>query len=371
MDVREAMKKQNEVAMFLSWHLFSTVAKRSNSVFSPASINAAFTMMASGPGSSVIADKILSFLRSSSIDELNSVFSVIATFVFADGSHIGGPTVKVVNGAWIDQSLYIDPSTNNLFYNFFKAVLASVDFKSKAEELRMEVNAWALHYTNGFIKDLLPHGSVPDDTIWIYGNALYFKGAWEDKFHKSMTKDQDFHLLDGTSVSVPFLSSHKNQYIKAYDGFKVLKLPFRQGLGDTSGSFSMYFYLPDEKDGLDDLVERMASSLGFLDSHIPSQKVDVGEFRIPKFKIEFGFSALKTFNILGLDRVELYQKACVEIDEEGAEAATATAVVGIFGCAFVKRIDFVADHPFLFMIKEDKTGTPLFVGQIFDPSKSS
>ncbi|EOA33415.1 hypothetical protein CARUB_v10020500mg [Capsella rubella] len=368
MDVKEAVKRQNEVAMMVSRHLFSTIAKHSNSVFSPASMNAAFTMMASGPGSSIIADKILSFLRSSSIDELNSVFGVIATYVFADGSNIGGPTIKVVNGACIDQSLSIDPSTKSLFDNFFKAVLASVDFKTQFEELRKEVNSWALHHTNGFIKDLLPQGSVTDETIWIYGNALYFKGAWEDKFDRSMTNDRDFHLLDGTSVSVPFMRSRKDQYIQAYDGFKVLKLPFRQGHGDTSGSFSMYIYLPNEKDGLDNLVEKMASGLGFLDSHIPSQKVEVGEFRIPKFKIEFGFLATQVFNILGLDYVDMYQKAYVEIDEEGAEAATATAFVGVFGCAFVNRIDFVADHPFIFVIREDKTGTALFVGQIFDPS---
>ncbi|KAL9860977.1 putative Serpin family protein [Arabidopsis thaliana] len=199
---------------------------------------------------------------------------------------------------------------------------------------------------------------------------MYFKGAWEEKFHKSMTKDRDFHLINGTSVSVSLMSSYKDQYIEAYDGFKVLKLPFRQG-NDTSRNFSMHFYLPDEKDGLDNLVEKMASSVGFLDSHIPSQKVKVGEFGIPKFKIEFGFSASRAFNRLGLDEMALYQKACVEVDEEGAEAIAATAVVGGFGCAFVKRIDFVADHPFLFMIREDKTGTVLFVGQIFDPSYSS
>ncbi|KAL9310574.1 putative Serpin domain-containing protein [Arabidopsis thaliana] len=122
---KRAMKKQNDVAMILSWHLFSTVAKHSNNVFSPASITAVFTMMASGPGSSLISDQILSFLRSSSIDELNSVFRVITT-VFADGSNIGGPTIKVANGAWIDQSFSIDSSSKNLFENFFKADLASL-----------------------------------------------------------------------------------------------------------------------------------------------------------------------------------------------------------------------------------------------------
>ena len=135
----------------------------------------------------------------------------------------------------------------------------------------------------------------------------------------------------------------------------------------------MYFYLPDKKDGLDYLLKKIASTPGFLDSHIPRYKVELEEFRIPKFKIEFGFSATSVLNQVGvLHSVSMYHKACVEIDEEGAEAAAATAD-GDCGCSldFVeppKKIDFVADHPFLFLIREEKTGTVLFVGQIFDPS---
>ncbi|CAA7052735.1 unnamed protein product [Microthlaspi erraticum] len=367
MDVQNAMKNQTEVAVILSKQLFSTVGKRSNSVFSPASIIAAFTMVASGPdGKDEILKAILTFLRSSSADELNAVFNLISSFVFADGSSIGGPTIKVANGVWVEQSRPINPSIKPLFENFFKAVFASVDFRSKAEELRLEVNKWATYHTNGLIKDLLPPRSLTKYTKLVYGNALYFKGAWEEKFDKALTKKRDFHLFNGASVSVPFMRNYKKQYVAAYDGFKVLKLPFRQG-GDTNRGFSMYLYLPDEKYGLENLVERMGSDHGFLDSCIPSEKVSVGELIIPKFKIEFGFKASREFN-LGFDVVDLYHKACVEIDEDGAEAAAATAVVVSFGCAFVKTVSFVADHPFLFLIREERTGAVLFVGQMCDPS---
>ncbi|ESQ28968.1 hypothetical protein EUTSA_v10024086mg, partial [Eutrema salsugineum] len=151
-------------------------------------------------------------------------------------------------------------------------------------------------------------------------------------------------------------------------------LPYRRGNDDTNREFSMYFYLPDKKDGLNDLVEKMSSTPGFVDSHTPSYQTEVAEFRIPKFKIEYGFEALKVFPDLKLnDLLLLYHKACVEVDEEGAEAAAATAMME--GCCCYeeppKRIDFVADHPFIFLIREDKTGIVLFVGQIIDPSKSS
>ncbi|CAE5962235.1 unnamed protein product [Arabidopsis arenosa] len=373
-DVGEAMKKQNDVAMFLAEKVISVVAKNSNFVFSPASINAILTMVAATSSEEALRSFILSFLKSSSTDELNAVFREIASLVLVDGSESGGPKIAAVNGAWMEQSLPVDPSMKDLFENFFKAAFAQVDFRFKGEQARMEANSWASKNTNGLINNLLPPGSVSSDTECIYGNALYFKGAWQNKFYKSLTRDKEFHLLDGTSVSVPFMHSSDKQYITDYDGFKVLGLPFRQ-CGDTNRRFSMYFYLPDKKDGLNDLVKRMASTPGFLESHIPEYKREVGEFRIPKFKIEFGFdvsSALDKPELLELVSVSLYHKAWVEIDEDGAKAMDITRFVlsrTSFGCG--RKMDFVADHPFLFMIREDETGTVLFVGQIFDPTKSS
>ncbi|ESQ39689.1 hypothetical protein EUTSA_v10001102mg [Eutrema salsugineum] len=316
-DERKAMKKQNDVALFLAGKVISAVAKNSNLVFSPASINAVLTMAAATSG-------------------------------------------------YDDQSLSLDPSSKDLLVDFFKA-----DF-SQAEQVRMEVNEWASNHTNGLINNLLPPGSVTSLTKWIYGNALYFKGAWEHEFRKAVMRDRDFHLVSGTSVSVPFMSSYKDQYIKAYDGFKVLRLPYRQGHDGTNRKFSMYLYLPDKIDGFNNLLERMTSTNGFLDNHIPSYKVEVGKFRIPKFKIEFGFEASKVFDDLELE-VLLYQKASIEIDEKCTKAFTFNAYVGSYlGAApKPKKIDFVADHPFFFLIREDKTETVLFAGQIFNPSKSS
>ncbi|CAE6130029.1 unnamed protein product [Arabidopsis arenosa] len=369
MDVREAMKKQTDVAMILFGHVLSSAPKDSNVIFSPASINSAITMLAAGPGGDSVAGEILSFLRSSSIDELKAIFRELSSVVYADSSASGGPKITAANGLWIDKSLPTDPKFKDLFENFFKAVYAPVDFRSKAEEVRIEVNSWVEYHTNNLIKDLIPHGSVKSDTNKIYANALYFKGAWQRQFEKYNTRDNDFHLVNGTSVSVPFMTSNENQYVRAYDGFKVLMLPYRRGSDDINSKFSMYFYLPDKKDGLDDLLEKMTSIPGFLDSHIPRYRA---KLKIPKFKIEFGLCLTSVLNRLGLASMSMYHKACVEIDEEGAEAAAATAV--LLGCALnmepPKKIDFVADHPFLFLIREDKTGTVLFVGQLFEPSES-
>ncbi|KAL9860896.1 putative Serpin family protein [Arabidopsis thaliana] len=98
-------------------------------------------------------------------------------------------------------------------------------FVLKAVQVRQELNKWASDHTNGLIIDLLPRGSVKSETV------------------QSSTKDNEFH--QGKEVHVPFMRSYESQYIMACDGFKVLGLPYQQGLDDTKRKFSIYFYLPD------------------------------------------------------------------------------------------------------------------------------
>jgi len=262
----------------------------------------------------------------------------------------------------------------------------------KAVEVTNEVNTWAENETNGHIKEVLPSGSVDRTTRLILTNALYFKGAWNEKFDASTTKDDDFYLLNGGSVRVPFMTSKKKQFVCDFDGFKVLALPYKQG--EDKRKFSMYFYLPDAKDGLQALVEKMASESGFLDRHLPPKQVKVDDFRIPRFKISFGFEASNALKGLGLvspfsneaDLTEMvdssagqglcvssiFHKSFIEVNEEGTEAAAASAgVIALRGIDFPTKIDFVADHPFLFLIREDMTGVVMFVGHVLDPSQAN
>lgn len=251
-----------------------------------------------------------------------------------------------------------------------------------------EVNSWAEKETNGLIKVLLPSGSVDGSTRLILANALYFKGAWNDKFDASKTRDSNFYLIDGSSVQVPFMTSKKKQFLRAFDGFKVLTLPYKQG--EDKRRFAMYFFLPDDRNGLQSLVEKLGSESGFIDRHLPLQEVEVGEFRIPKFKISFDFEASEVLKELGLvlpftgegDLSEMvdsphgqdlyvssiFHKSFIEVNEEGTEAAAASAaVIKLRGLLMDGPIDFVADHPFLFLIREDMTGVVLLIGSVLNP----
>ncbi|KAL5705080.1 NADH:ubiquinone reductase (H(+)-translocating) [Ranunculus cassubicifolius] len=181
------------------------------------------------------------------------------------------------------------------------------------------------------------------------------------------------------------MTSKKKQLLSVYDGFKVLGLPYKQG--EDKRQFSMYLILPDAKDGLLALAEKVASEPGFLDRYRPSKAVSVGEFRIPKFKISFGFEASELLKGLGLaapfsggltEMVDspmgqnlyvssIFHKSFIEVNEEGTEAAAASAGV-IMMRSMPMTLDFVADHPFMFLIREDLTGVVVFIGHVLNPT---
>ncbi|WJX41308.1 hypothetical protein P8452_28678 [Trifolium repens] len=279
-----------------------------------------------------------------------------------------------------------------------------------ADETIEEINLWAERNTNGLIKTILRRGTLDHTTKLVIANALYFKGTWDEKFDPLKTKEYDFHFHNGNSIKVPFITSTKDKFISVFDDFKVLGLPYKQGNGfirdfeamkkilglpykqdKDKRQFSMYFFLPDTKDGLSFLIKKLASESKFLEHMFPSKKVRVGNFRIPKFKISFELETSNVLKELGvvlpfypgslkkmvespasqdLSVSNIFHKSFIEVNEEGTEAA-ATTVSIMIGCsmnAFTPpKIDFVADHPFLFLIREDFSGKILFIGQVLNP----
>ncbi|KAL8051400.1 hypothetical protein ABFX02_06G145600 [Erythranthe guttata] len=342
---RESILNQTDVSLSLAKHIISG---HSNLVTSPLSIQIVLSMVAAGSNDPT-RNQILRFLK------------------------------EIVRNAYV-------------------AASSHVDFQTKANEVREEVNTWAEKETKGLIKNILPFGSVDALTRLIFTNAVYFKGIWDNKFDTSMTRHREFFLLNGSSIEVPYMTGSNKQYISEFDGFKVLRMPYKQGK-DYTRKFSMYFFLPDAKDGLMDLLDKFASESRFIENHIPQSLVKVGDFRIPKFKIGFDIEASKILKGLGVglpfrmgsltEMVDstiggkllcvagIFQKAFIEVNEHGTEAAAATATATRMGyrCAMTtveeKRVDFVADRPFLFIVREDISGVVVFIGQLLNPPSSS
>ncbi|VAH84896.1 unnamed protein product [Triticum turgidum subsp. durum] len=316
--------------------------------------------------------------------------------VFADSSGgDGGPKVQFANAVWVDAT------AAPLKADYARVVAQHYAFKTMPEEARREINEWFESATAGRIKEFLPQGSVGYDTAAILGNALYFKGVWESTFDARLTRHDTFFYLQPAGVEgqvrVPFMSSGERQYIACRPDYKVLKLLYACGSGEHRRRFAMHIYLPNERHGLPPMLHRLASSPEQLeaDSMALRSTVAVGAFKVPKFTISYKTEASGMLQSLGLrltfstaaDLSELlqpmspplvvsqvYHESFVEVNEEGTEAAAATAIVGIFGSCSggwsrpVDYVDFVADHPFMFLIKEELTGVVVFAGQVVNPS---
>ncbi|KAM0937411.1 putative Serpin family protein [Dioscorea sansibarensis] len=365
----------------------AAIARGSNLAFSPLSLHVILGLIAAGSKGPTL-DQILSLLGVASSDDLSSLASQIVAVVLADASVSGGARVVSSNGVWFDGSVSLRPSFKQIVSETYKAEAKAVDFQSNADQVAKEVNSWVENVTSGLINELLPSGYVDHNTRLVFGNALYFKGAWDKKFDATKTTDSDFHLLDGSSLQVPFMTGKDKQLLSAHNGFKVLGLPYKKGVDGRQ--FSMYLFLPDARDGLWSLSEKL-KDLGSLDCYLPTRKVAVGEIKIPRFKVSFGFEASEILKGLGLDLPfsangdlsemvdsptgrnlyvsSVFHKSFVEVNEEGTEAAAASAAVILLGSALhvSPPLDFVADHPFMFLIREDKAGVVMFVGHVINP----
>ncbi|KAG6494697.1 serpin-ZXA-like [Zingiber officinale] len=391
MALRVLIGRQTSFAISLSKHVGAAIASDTNLVLSPLSVHLALALVAAG-SSGYTFNQTVSFLgiRSGKLADLSSLSSQIVALVLADGLPSGGPRVSFANGVFVDSSLPLKPSFNDIVINKFKAEVNAVDFQTNADVALNEVNSWVENVTSNLIKELLPPGSVDKGTRLVLGNALYFKGSWTEKFDASKTLNSEFYLLNGTSVEVAFITSTKKQFLSSYDGFKVLRLPYKQG--KDKRSFSMYIFLPDAKDGLWDLEEKLNSESELLTRYLPMRKVEVNKFKMPKFKISFGFEASAVLKGLGLDSPfsadadlsemvdspfgrslfvsSIFHKSFIEVNEEGTVAAAASAALGtITSMALpMNPLNFEADHPFMFLIREDTTGVVLFTGHVLNPS---
>ncbi|XP_047088029.1 serpin-ZX-like [Lolium rigidum] len=401
-DMNHSVARQTSFGLRLASAIFSASnadGADGNAAFSPLSLHVMLSFITAGAGGDTRDQlaSILGFRGPGETDGLHALAEHVVQLTLADASGAGGPRVALANGVFVDASLQLKPLFKEIALAKYKSETHSVDFKTKPAEVAGQVNSWVDKVTSGLIKEILPAGSIDDYTKLVLSNALYFKGAWIERFDASKTKDEKFYLigwnlLGWNSVKAPFMSSTNSQYISSCDNFKVLKLPYQPG-GDRR-QFSMYILLPEARDGIWSLARKLTSEPEFLEKHIPTGKVPVRYFKLPKFKISFGFEASELLKGLGLqlpfsmeadlsemvdysslDRSmsvsSVFHKSFVEVNEEGTEAAAASASV-VRMCKSLRakpptKVDFVADHPFIFVIREDTTGVVLFIGHVVNP----
>ncbi|MDE2292178.1 MAG: serpin family protein, partial [Elusimicrobia bacterium] len=258
----------------------------------------------------------------------------------------------------------------------FEAVVENVDFRRAADKVALEINAWAARATQGRIQGLIPSGTLTAATRMVLANAVYFKGDWADKFDESRTREGDFAAEGGKTVKVPFMSRKGDLRFAKKDGLAALELPYK------GRKLSMLVLLPDAPDGLAAMEQSLdAAELAGVDAALRPEEVLVA---LPRFQMETSLELSDPLKALGLGAAfgsdadfsgmtgakdfsidAVLQKAFVKVDEEGTEAAAATAVV-MKATSFRPPVLFRADRPFLFLIR-DARGEVLFAGRVADP----
>ena len=318
--------------------------------------------------------KGLSFpAKESLVKDLNSAFASIDT----TGQH------EVVSKA--ANRIYIKKGTK-LSDDFIKdsdavkeGMVEEITF-SENEKAAKTINGWVEKQTNSKIKGLFTKDDFGGSTELVLVNALYFKGKWLNKFRKAGTANQKFHVTTSKTVEVPMMRNQGQYSVTILEDLKAKALP----LPYTGESFHMVIILPDEKNGLD-AVEQRLPKFDFAKGFEFSRPM-VYQVSVPKFKIESTFELKETMESLGVQDIfvqgkadlsgisdnannlhvsRIVQKAFVEANEEGSEAAGTTAVV----VTKSRPQTFVCDHPFIFFIKDSKTGLILFMGRVVDPSE--
>lgn len=290
----------------------------------------------------------------------------------------------LANKVFIEQTYKVLNQYSENIKNYFGGAFEQVDFIKRFKFVEQHINTWVENQTKERIKNLIPAGTLDDNTRLVLVNTIYYKSDWKFTFNEELTQKKDFHLNKSSKVSTDFMiQRQKNIPYFENSNFQVLELPY------SNGKFSMLVLLPknSNEEEIFNLIPDFKSYLTMV-SGLKNQYV---YFEIPKFKIESSFDFVESLKSMGIRNSftdfadfsgisgskdlkisKIVQKVFFEIDEKGSEAAAATAIIMVLTSAGpnIKEPEpknFIANRPFIFILKENKYHTPLFMGHFVKP----
>lgn len=350
-----------------------------NVFFSPHSISAALAMTYAGAQGETAAQmrKALRFEMQdkdlfAAFESLNKRLSSL--------QQEGKVRLNVANSIWPQQKYPLRAEYLALLEKNFAAAATPLDYVGATEKSRATINDWVEGKTEKKITNLIPEGVLDAMTRLVLVNAIYFKADWEKKFDKAATRDAAFFVAPEKEVTVPMMNIEADAGYSEFDQVQVLWLPY------AGKELGMAILLPKEKDGLA-AVEAALTTEKLREWTQPTPKTRKVRVALPRFKTTGQFrldDQLKSLGMAdafdknkadfsGMDGQKwLYigavlHKAFVEVNEEGSEAAAATAVAMQLKSMPARLPVFRADHPFLFLIRDNASGAILFMGRMVNP----
>lgn len=375
-EVDEVVMANNKFAL----NLYSEYKKDSGNIFfSPYSISTAFAMVYEGAKGKTAEEiqKLFNYPTNSNLRRQS--FSAIY-------NDLNSPNAKyklsVANALWAQKDYKFLNEYMDTLKNYYMAQATNLDFVNATEESRLTINKWVETKTNDKIKDLFSAGSLESSTKLVLTNAIYFKGTWTVQFDKNRTTNKDFKVTPTNIVKVPTMiktdENSKFKYLET-DTLQALEVPYE---GDK---LSMLILLPKSNDIKPIENSLSEKKLSEIKGKLEETRVDV---YIPKFTFDTKYFMTDTLSKMGMPTAftmdadlsgmdgskmlyisKVIHQAFVDVNEEGTEAAAATGIAVGLKMAIKEIPTFIADHPFIFIIQDKKSGNILFLGRVSNPVK--
>ncbi len=355
-------------------------------IFSPLSLQFALAMTVNGASGETAAEITRTLGYGTDVNALNTYCNLLLNQLPALDKDV---TIKLTDAMMVLEDF---PCQKDFTKVLNEQYYAPIEYFSPAnkQEIVARINEWASRNTNGLIKPFLDAGDITDDFVAAILNALYFKAKWSGSksepmfLEESTAKDQEFVLDNNNgSIKVDLMRTYRCLPFAKRNGYSVVSVPY------SNGSFAMFLLLPTDKgkNGAADLVKKLKSEK--WEDITASLKTDyMVNLRMPKFDVESKFGLVEAMQALGIKRAfvggaaqfdsmfdvtgwdfvisNIIQKAKISVAEWGTEAAAVTAVImdkaTSVGPDQIKEVDFIADHPFVYVIAEKSSGAILFEG---------
>ncbi len=380
-DLVELSEGNNGFALDLYGELAGS--EEGNLFMSPYSISLALAMTYAGAAGNTADEMAETLGFTLPPEQLHSTFNALDQLLAARGEGLEPDqrfTLQIANSIWGQDGFEFEQPFLDAVAENYGAGMHIVDFARETEAARLAINGWVEDNTNDRIEDLIEKDVLLPDTVMVLANAIFFKASWTFQFNEELTADGPFTLLSGETVDAEMMRREDFYAVSRGDGYSAVEMRY---VGDET---SMVVVMPDAGE-----FEQFEES---LDSQKLAQIIDGLEFgntelRFPKFEFEAKFSLPEQLKALGMEDAfvpyvadfsamrtpppELYisdviHQAFVAVDEEGTEAAAATAVIVRPASAPPPAEEFVVDRPFIFLIRDIPTNTVLFMGRVLDPT---
>jgi serpin B len=353
-------------------------SKNENIFYSPYSVSAALAMIYEGARGQT-AEEIKSVFHFPENNILRPNFAAIYNKI---NKRVKDCELRTGNALWVQQDYPLLEDYISRVKKYYGGKAANLDFIGETEKSRQTINNFIEKQTNKKIKNLLSSDFLNNLTRLVLTNAIYFKGTWECRFDKSNTREQDFKITPTNIVKTQmmYIDNKKTKFNYAdLKDLQILELPYK------GEKISMLILLPIEN--LDN-IESTLTTEKLSEYKSQMQETELSEIYLPKFEFDTKYFIKETLSAMGMPTAfghadfsgmsrmngmknlfidQIIHQAYIKVDEEGTEAAGTTEIAITEGLA--DDLIFNANHPFIFVIQEKKTGNILFLGRVIDPTK--